>query len=501
MVLIGCLFIVLHVVSLSSRASSSVLPHLHPDVLKTKPLDSLHHEDALTAKPKKSGAENSGTKLQMEKQTQTVSDAVEPSADLPEHISAEADHEAVLGRPPPVPDGRPAIPLPTINVAIEPHFAASPAPTDDGSGLEEKVVHHMVESIWDLGDSMFWRMECPGGEEMGARYQVLSDTGEASGKIKYFFALDLTQVAHLLPRLMGTIVQVLKFLGPEKCALSIVEGRSTDGTYRVLHSLGSKLGELGVEYYLRQSDINPHAAHQGRIGALSILRNLAIQPLSLEQERFSEQTILLFLNDVALCPDDVLELLLQHTYQNATMTCAMDWVNGGDTFYDSWVSRSMSGNTFFEIPQDMSWAFQNNKFWDDPVSKARYDQFLPFQCFSCWGGMVTLDARPFQTGQVTFRKAAEGECDAGEPTLLAKDLHRVGLGRIATIPTVNVAYTDAEGARTKKRRGHVHQKVDITKSIALEDFERSQERIEWRPPPGQIKCMPTWTDQSWEPPF
>ena len=54
--------------------------------------------------------------------------------------------------------------------------------------------------------------------------------------------------------------------------------------------------------------------------------------------------------------------------------------------------------------------------------------------------MVTLDSRPFQNGDMLFRNSTDGECYAGEPTTLASDLHRLGLGKIATVPAVNVAY-------------------------------------------------------------
>ena len=224
-------------------------------------------------------------------------------------------------------------------------------------------------------------------------------------------------------------------------------------------------------------------------------------PLISERKKYSDETITMFINDVALCPDDILELLIQHVHQNASMTCAMDWVYGGDVFYDVWVSRSMSGNTFFEISQDVSWAFHKNLFWDEPVSKSKYREFQPFQCFSCWGGMVTLDSRPFQNGDVLFRNSTDGECYAGEPTTLASDLHRLGLGKIATVPAVNVAYNDHEGSITKHRRGYVHDRVNVSLPFEFGSGEQQTTQIEWLPPPGQIKCMPHFGSQTWTKPF
>lgn len=443
-------------------------------------------------------------------QKEQLEKAAKHWAEKPEHMAYETVDEAARHKADPIPNGRPPMPdvAPGLSLDphtnyIDPHFDASPVPVDTGSPVQDpELLHDIIDSINDLGHTRFWRMDCPGQGEMGKRYRELNlkgTKGPDKDKIKYFFALDLTQIARILPRLMGTIVQVIKFLGPEHCAISIVEGRSSDGTYLILYELGMLLKQLGVEYYLQQSDVDPHGPNQDRIGALSILRNLAMYPLISEKEKFSDQTITLFINDVALCPDDILELLIQHVHQNASMTCAMDWVYGGDVFYDVWVSRSMSGNTFFEIAQDVSWAFHKNLFWDDPISQPKYRDFQPFQCYSCWGGMVTLDSRPFQRGDVKFRNSTDGECYAGEPTTLATDLHRLGLGKIATVPAVNVAYNDAEGSRTKHRRGYVHDRVNITLPFSFGDGERETNQIEWLPPPAQMKCLPDFGHQSWVP--
>ena len=50
-------------------------------------------------------------------------------------------------------------------------------------------------------------------------------------------------------------------------------------------------------------------------------------------------------------------MIYEPEYQNATQTCAFDWIHDGGCFYDVWVSRSLTGDTFFEIPQSGSWDF------------------------------------------------------------------------------------------------------------------------------------------------
>lgn len=391
------------------------------------------------------------------------------------------------------PNGRPPLPVQPL---FDEHM---PEPKDDGSGLDPDQISDYIESITDVRNTHFRIMGCPGQDDPGDRYELLRAAAKKDRGIKYFFALNLTQVVGLLPRLMSTILQVFKYLGPENCALSIVEGRSTDGTYLVLHELRHALRELGVYYRLDQSDIEPHGEGKDRIEELGKLRNMALDPLRDEPEIFSESPITVFINDVALCPDDILELFYQHTLQNATMTCGFDWTEEGDLFYDVWVSRTMTGNTFFEIPQDGSWTFSRNLFWDDPAGKDKYSRFQPFQVFSCWGGMVTLDSRPFMTRDIEFRRNMEGECYGGEPQLLGSDLVKLGISRVLVVPTVNVAYSDTEGQGTKNRLGYVSDKVDVNKRIEVPENDTETERIEWLPPPNHYRCMPGFSDVWWVP--
>lgn len=60
----------------------------------------------------------------------------------------------------------------------------------------------------------------------------------------------------------------------------------------------------------------------------------------------------------------------------------------GTLFYDVWVSRSLVGNTFFEIPHDGSWSYSQDLFWDDPDGRRWFQVFQRMQVCSCWGGMA-----------------------------------------------------------------------------------------------------------------
>lgn len=183
------------------------------------------------------------------------------------------------------------------------------------------------------------------------RYKILQkqkktrESDDDEQPIDFYFALNLRNVVNLLPRLMGSIVETMKYLGPERCALSIVEGNSPDGTADVLVALRPFMEELGIRYFYNNSAINPSKGP--RIRKLAQLRNLALDPLFKKKVPASDETTVLFINDVAACPDDLLELAYQRRNLNADMTCAMDFTYAGPdpTFYDVWVSCNPFSST------------------------------------------------------------------------------------------------------------------------------------------------------------
>ncbi|KAL9625885.1 MAG: hypothetical protein Q9204_007765, partial [Flavoplaca sp. TL-2023a] len=201
-----------------------------------------------------------------------------------------------------------------------------------------------IEAIITPNVTTFPRLDCPAPN--GDRYAYLQ--GEAQGlgahdikdTLKYFFALDLHECIGLLPRLLGSIIEAIEFLGPEHCALSIVEGRSDDGTFETLLLLREAMDKIGVKYFFQTNEIDPHNSGD-RIKALADLRNQALRPLIDLHLGANTDVTVIFLNDVAICMEDILELIHQRRRQNADMTCAMDWTYVGrdPTFYDVWISR------------------------------------------------------------------------------------------------------------------------------------------------------------------
>ncbi|KAM6484411.1 alpha-1,3-mannosyltransferase CMT1 [Trichoderma sp. SZMC 28011] len=307
-------------------------------------------------------------------------------------------------------------------------------------------------------------------------------------EIRYFFALDLRNCIKLLPRLIGSIVEVIQFLGPQSCALSIVEGDSPDGTGDVLAALRPSLEALGVRYIYNSSTV--HSAEGNRIAKLAALRNMPLEPIFQGTLPMADDASVIFLNDVAACPEDILELILQKKNLNADMTCAMDWTYSGEdpTFYDVWIARGMNGDSFFHIPSNGNWGEAHNLFWNAPDTKSRFEELRPFQAFACWNGATVFSAQPIAEGlrfRTNYHKT--GECFQGEPVLFCKDMWWRGYGKIAVIPSVNLEYSITNGRKLKKLKGFVSDNVA--------NHDEKSDRIEWAGPPDTVRCMPTWKDQ------
>ncbi|KAK3353439.1 alpha-1,3-mannosyltransferase CMT1 [Lasiosphaeria hispida] len=372
--------------------------------------------------------------------------------------------------------------------------------TTPGSRLAKAI--SLLPSILDPSDASVDRMTCP--PVNATRYGHLRgppSAPELENEQRFLFALNLRQCVDLLPRLMGSLLEAMRFLGPRHCALSIVEGNSDDGTLEVLRLLEEELKAMGVGYWLTTSSLDPSKGE--RIQRLALLRQLAVEPLvkgGLLSSRLSPDATVLFINDVAACAEDLLELAHQRRLQSADMVCAMDWSHPGagldddnlPFFYDVWVARAINGDLFFDIPAGTGgWEKGQDLFFNEPVARQRMAAGVPFQVFACWNGATAFAAEPLASGDVSFRWPAKDECFQGEPQLFCKDLWWKGYGKIAVVPSVNLEYTDTKGRQTKRQKGYVSEFVS---------GERPRKKISvWKGPPDMVKCMPGFSDQTWLP--
>ncbi|KAF5006801.1 hypothetical protein FDECE_6856 [Fusarium decemcellulare] len=381
-------------------------------------------------------------------------------------------------------------------------FTSIPTPTpsqaiiiSNGTILDARRIAPFVTAILDPAATHPPRLQCP--PLNNTRYDALGTEPDAQRTdvpqhIDYFFALNLRNCIDLLPRLLGSIVEAIRFLGPHRCALSIVEGNSPDGTADVIIALRPFLEDLGIHYIYNNSAIDP--SKNDRIGKLVKLRNLVLGPLFKKEVNVSEETTVVFINDVAACTEDILELVLQRRNLNADMTCAMDWSfpGGADdpTFYDVWISRDGQGDTFFRIGENGNWERAWELFPDNPQTKARFEAHLPFQVFACWNGATAFIAAPLLEG-LRFRmvNGTADECWQGEPQLFCKDMTFRGYDRIAVIPSVNLEYDNERARRLKMNKGYVTNLV--------QDIPENDNRIVWQDPPENVLCMPEFHRQSW----
>jgi len=282
----------------------------------------------------------------------------------------------------PIKDGK-ATPTQTAS-PIKESNEATPPPKEGNATLIEAALPY-IKAIMTPEDKGFPRLECPvpthGRYDYLRNQSIYHNYADSGGRRKYFFALDLHQSVTILPRLLGSIIEAIRFLGPAQCALSIVEGRSDDGTFEVLQTLSEALQKESIPYFFKSSDKNPLGTPGARIEMLSDLRNEALEPMISNPDHYSmNDTTVVFLNDISLCMEDILELIHQRVHQKADMTCGMDWKNlwRDPTFYDVWIARGMNGDSFFEIPADGSWDSAWNLFWNNQKAKGNVVRRKPF---------------------------------------------------------------------------------------------------------------------------
>ena len=346
------------------------------------------------------------------------------------------------------------------------------------------------KAILEPDDKTFPRLECPSITHGRYDYMRSKSWDTPFGKRKYFFALNLHDSIDIIPRLLGSIIETMRFLGLDQCTLSIIEGRSTDGTYEVLNSLKTELEKVGATYYFSSSNSNPEDGD--RIKKLASLRNDALQPLKYAKGQAYQDATIIFLNDVAICKEDILELIHQRLNLDADMVCGMDWKNlwKDPTFYDVWIARTITGDSFFQVGADGNWDSAWDLFWSDEKTKQRFDARQPFQVFSCWNGGAVFSARPLFRAGLKFRAPYDGECFNGEPALFCKDMWWLGYRKIAVVPTVNLEYTDQGARDIRALKGSPSKNPPVGGDESL--------RFEWqKEPPPQVRCVTNYHQQTW----
>lgn len=339
------------------------------------------------------------------------------------------------------------------------------------------------------------RMNCELSEYARQRYQsyFLNQEGILHQKHRIMICLNLHASQKVLPTISQTILELIQFLGPRSILVSIYENGSWDHTIEGLRNLEIILTKLGVEHVFRSDQRDTEWSKVDRISQLAHYRNQALLNGLYRSEQLQMNiTDVVFINDVYICAQDVLELLYQRSIQNASAACGTDWrsttsfldqlelrTHKSVVFYDSWVSRSISGQTIRpRLDMLAEWRngyrvlFERESGTQGDLIRRRFRNSLPVPVYSCWNGVIALDARPFQMNssssgdQVTlkpvrslnlkgridiprdplvkFRSAnrKKKECSSSECQLLAKDFWSLGFQRWILIPRVAVTYEE-----------------------------------------------------------
>ena len=224
-------------------------------------------------------------------------------------------------------------------------------------------IMNMTDTIAHImGNTLYPRSSCQMTiRNFESRYLPLRNSTK-----KYFLAANLRNNQEVLPSIMEQVVRLILFLGTEKVDVSISENDSKDLTRPLLIAFEKQLRDLGIKSFFDLSTKPSEYKKRNRIEILAELRNEALGPFYKNMTHYDE---IIFINDgndrciltifnfviylsliVFFCADDVLELLHQHSFQKAHMTCGMDFHNDQFHYYDKWVGRSMTGNMLINSP-------------------------------------------------------------------------------------------------------------------------------------------------------
>lgn len=202
----------------------------------------------------------------------------------------------------------------------------------------------------------------------------------------------------------------------------------------------------------------------------------------------SEDATIVFLDDVDVCSEDLLELVLQRKNLGADMTCGMQWTRreSSDTylFKSDGTCRDIQGDRFgHAIPEKWSEGTEVKEyFWKSPKDQARFNEKRPFQVFSCWGGAAAFAASTFTRLEQKFRLPIKGaECHQPDTRMFCKDMWSQGRGKIAVVPSVNTVRNKDGEFNVKESRGYTS---DLVRGQDIKG-----DRIDWvKEPPRKVFC-------------
>ncbi|KAL0094563.1 glycosyltransferase family 69 protein [Phycomyces blakesleeanus] len=242
-----------------------------------------------------------------------------------------------------------------------------------------------------------------------------------------FIAANIYNNEEILDHWITQVNQLIKWLGASNVYLSIYENGSQDRTKSILEKYDQHLNLLQIPHRIVTSTVEKDE-NARRIVALAGLRNYLLEPL-LDQDPKPDK--ILFLNDIIFKASDAIELLETYDGEYDAM-CAMDFFG---EFYDTFATREADGG----------WVGSGNYpyFSHKPSRKLLYEE-KPIPVYSCWNGMIALNAKPFLENKISFRAIIPKEpgppVEASECCLVHTDLRSLNYTRIYINPRIKVSY-------------------------------------------------------------
>ncbi|CAB4475961.1 uncharacterized protein OCT59_017999 [Rhizophagus irregularis] len=252
---------------------------------------------------------------------------------------------------------------------------------------------------------------------------------------KIFIAANFYNNEDILPNFSEQLLELVQILGPENVYISIFENGSKDNTKLFLQTLQSTLNSIDIANTIIIDD-TPKYYIGRRIPYLANLRNRVLEPLLEQAEKENHFDKVLFFNDIIWKVSDILTLLRTNGY-SYDAACAMDFYW---TFYDTFATRELpSPNISYPWPPTPYYPF----FYDTTAQQQIYNG-ESVQVFSCWNGVVIMNAEPFVKHGIKFRalmpQDKELPFEASECCLIFSDFKKVGYDKVFINPNVKVSY-------------------------------------------------------------
>lgn len=229
--------------------------------------------------------------------------------------------------------------------------------------------------------------------------------GQSTSDIAIYLAIRIEKPDEYITTFIHELTALILYIGSHRFFVHVVLAESAHPSLG--EAMWSTLNELRVAYKIT---LGPKSTSQSYIMENVNRKNLLMEPFysgdaihQLDVPAFSN---VVFIEDSIFCAEDVLELLYEHKFQGAQLTCALEWRGG--LIHDKWTIRTLTGkppymqsalNTFFK-PSPGSGTGTNDvklptPFFTDPTTRKRYRLLRSSPVFSCWSNIVIIDPRVF----------------------------------------------------------------------------------------------------------